>query len=98
MMRTLASKRFGGNINFVIADIRREMEVVPFIPFRICMADGREYAVPTVDHVYLPPPGGRVIVAHDDGTTSVLPALLISGILRQSAPVNPSPPAPHPPA
>src|SRR5438067_1902182 len=39
----------------VIADIRKHLELVPFTPFTVRTADGREYPVPTIDHVYLPP-------------------------------------------
>jgi hypothetical protein len=66
----------------MIADIRRHLEVVPFVPFAIRMADGREYTAPTIDHVYLPPGGSRVVVADDQGVTVALPAFLISGLVQ----------------
>ena len=69
----------------VIADIRKHLETVPFVPFAIRVADGREYPVPTIDHVYLPPGGSRVVVADDDGITVALPALLISGLVQGRA-------------
>jgi len=50
-------------------------------PFRIRIADGHEYPVPTVDHIYLPPGSARVVVSDDAGSVAVLPALLISGLL-----------------
>jgi hypothetical protein len=46
------------------------------------MSDGQEYPVPTVDHVYLPPAGRRVVVSDDDGVTAVLPALHVTGVLE----------------
>ena len=65
----------------MISDIRKHLETVPFEPFRLRTADGREYPVPTIDHIYLPPGSGRVAVTDDEGLVALLPALLISGIL-----------------
>jgi hypothetical protein len=39
----------------------------------------------TIDHVYLPPGGTRVVIADDEGITFVLPAMLISGLLQGPA-------------
>lgn len=68
----------------MIADIRKHLEVTPFVPFRIRIADGHEYFVPTVDHIYLPPGSTRVVVADDEGVVTVLPALLISGLVHSA--------------
>jgi hypothetical protein len=75
----------------MIADIRKHLETVPFVPFAIRVADGREYPVPTIDHVYLPPGGSSVVVADDDGITIVLPALLISGLVQGPVSGKPKP-------
>jgi hypothetical protein len=69
----------------MIADIRKHLEIVPFVPFAIRTADGREYLVPTIDHVYLPPGGARVVVSDDNGITVALPSLLISGLVQGPA-------------
>ncbi len=69
----------------MIADIRKHLEIVPFTPFALRTADGREYAIPTIDHVYLPPGSSRVVVSDDDGITVALPALLISGLVQGPA-------------
>ena len=66
----------------MISDIRKHLAVVPFSPFSIRTADGQEYPVPTLDHIYLPPGGQRVVVADDQGLVAVLPALLISGLIH----------------
>lgn len=66
----------------MIADIRKHLEVTPFVPFTLRTADGWEYPVPTFDHIYLPPSGGRVVVSDDDGIVVVLPSLLISGLVQ----------------
>ena len=76
----------------MIGDIRKHLETAPFRPFRIRMADDREYPVPTIDHIYLPPGASRVVVTDDEGLISLLPALLISGLLHspESADRKPS--------
>ncbi len=65
-------------------DIRKHLGVTPFVPFAVRTADGREYAVPTIDHIYLPPTGGRVVISDDEGVVVVLPGLLISGLVHAS--------------
>ena len=65
-------------------DIRKHLEITPFVPFSVRTADGREYAVPTVDHIYLPPAGGRVVISDDEGVVVVLPGLMISGLVHAS--------------
>ena len=69
----------------MIGDIRKHLEMTPFVPFSIRTADGHEYRVPTTDHVYLPPGGARVVVSDDEGVVVVLPGLLISGLVHRSA-------------
>jgi hypothetical protein len=64
------------------SDIRKHLEITPFIPFAVRTAAGREYAVPTIDHIYLPPSGGRVVISDDEGVVVVLPALMISGVVH----------------
>ena len=77
----------------MIGDIRKHLEISPFIPFRVRTADGREYPVPTLDHIYLPPGNGRVVISDDAGIVVVLPALLISGLLHAEAVPQPTPSA-----
>ena len=69
----------------MIGDIRKHLEISPFVPFRVRTADGHEYPVPTLDHIYLPPGSGRVVISDDAGIVVVLPALLISGLLHTEA-------------
>ena len=69
----------------MVGDVRKHLEITPFVPFTIRTADGREYAVPTIDHIYLPPVGGRVVVSDDEGVVVVLPGLLITGVVHKSA-------------
>ncbi|HTD88181.1 MAG TPA: hypothetical protein VK850_16520 [Candidatus Binatia bacterium] len=35
----------------MIGDIRKHLEITPFVPFSVHLADGREYPVPTIDHI-----------------------------------------------
>jgi hypothetical protein len=62
----------------MIADIRKLIAAQPFVPFTIHSANGTEFSVPTVDHVAVPPAGGRVFVFGDDETYEVLSPLLVS--------------------
>lgn len=66
----------------MVGDIKKHLATVPFTPFTIQMASGQEFPVPTIDHIYLPPSGGRVVVSDDDGYIVTLPALLISGLVE----------------
>ena len=63
-------------------DIRKHIEIAPFVPFAVRTAGGRQYSVPTIDHIYLPPSGGRVVISDDEGVVVVLPGLMISGLVH----------------
>ena len=63
-------------------DIRKHLGIAPFVPFAIRTADGRQYSIPTIDHIYLPPTGGRVVISDDEGVVVVLPGLMISGLVH----------------
>jgi hypothetical protein len=58
--------------------IRKLVEAVPFIPFTIDTAEGSELRVPTVDHIAVPPAGGRIFVFSDDDDYHVLSPLLVA--------------------
>jgi hypothetical protein len=68
----------------MIADLRDRRDKAPFVPFTIRTSDGRDYAVPTVDHIYFPPGGHRVVVANDKGFVSILTPLHITAIVEQA--------------
>jgi hypothetical protein len=68
----------------MVGDIRKHLAITPFVPFSIRTADGRENPVPTIDHIYLPPVGGRVVISDDEGVVIVLPGLLISELINSS--------------
>jgi hypothetical protein len=69
------------------ADIRKLVHAAPFVPFTIHLADGGQLRVPTVDHIAVPPAGGRIFVFADDEGYTVLSALMISRVSvdRESA-------------
>lgn len=69
----------------IVAEIKKHLEMAPFRPFAVRTADGHEYPVPTIDHVYLPPGGTGAIIADDQGVTIMIPARLMSGSLQNSA-------------
>jgi hypothetical protein len=62
----------------MIADVRRRLKRVPFVPFIIRTSDGHEYSVPTVDHAKS---GHRVVVFTDEHATTILGALHINSII-----------------
>lgn len=62
----------------MIADIRKLVEANPFVPFIIHLGDGSAVRVPTVDHIFVLPQGGRVIVATDGDDYHIIAPLLIS--------------------
>jgi hypothetical protein len=59
-------------------DIRKLVAAEPFIPFTIYTAAGAALRVPTVDHIAVPPGGGRIFVFSDDDDYEVLSPLLIA--------------------
>lgn len=74
------------------ADIRKLIRATPFVPFTIHLADGGQLRVPTVDHIAVPPAGGRIFVFGDDERYDVISGLMITRITvdREAAPSNQS--------
>src|SRR5207248_9198540 len=54
-------------------------------PFTLRMADGKEYAVPPPDYIWLPPNASYAIVHEDDGHFTVLPLLTMTGLRSKPA-------------
>ena len=69
----------------MIADVRKRLDCVPFVPFIIRTSDGHEYSVPTVDQAKISPRGHRVVVFTDEDATAILGPLHINGIINQQA-------------
>ena len=66
---------------------RKQLEsaVESGVPFTLRMADGKEYAVPHPDYIWLPPNASYVIVHEDDGHFTVLPLLTMTGLRSKPA-------------
>lgn len=64
----------------MIADIRKLAHATPFTPFTLHLADGGQLRVPTVDHVAVPPAGGRVFVFGEDERYDVVSSLMVTRI------------------
>jgi hypothetical protein len=72
------------------ADVRKLIHAAPFVPFTIHLADGGQLRIPTVDHIAVPPSGGRIFVFGDDERYDVVSGLMITRITvdRETAPSN----------
>jgi hypothetical protein len=62
------------------ADIHKLIHATPFVPFTIHLADGGQLRVPTVDHIAVPPAGGRMFVFGDDERYEVISGFMITRI------------------
>jgi hypothetical protein len=54
-------------------------------PFRLRLADGKEYAVPHRDYIWLPPKASSVMVHEADGHFTALPRLTMTGLRSNGA-------------
>ncbi len=61
-----------------VEQLRLMHHAVPFRPFQICLADGRQVVVPHRDFLSYSPSGRTVIVHHADDTYSVIDLLLVA--------------------
>jgi hypothetical protein len=68
----------------MIADIRKLLDVVPFVPFSIVTSSGKHYRVATPDHASFNPNGTRVIVYFDDDSHVAIAPLHISSIEQET--------------
>jgi len=74
----------------MISDIRRLISNEPFVPFTIHLADGGQLRIQIVDHVAVPPTGGRVFVFADDDSYDVVSPLMISRIMVNGQQITPN--------
>jgi hypothetical protein len=68
----------------MIADVREQLERVPFEPFSIRRSDGDEYAVPAVDQACVTPRGDRVVVIADNGAVAFPGPFPVDGLIQQA--------------
>jgi hypothetical protein len=69
-------------------DVRKLVHAVPFVPFTIHLADGGQLRIPTVDHIAVPPAGGRVFVFGEDERYDVVSALMITRLTVDREPAT----------
>jgi hypothetical protein len=72
-------------------DIRKLAHATPFIPFTIHLADGGQLRVPAVDHIAVPPAGGRIFVFGDDDRYDVISALMVTRLTVNGESVSSGP-------
>jgi len=61
-------------------EIRERLNLKPFKPFTVRLADGMEIEVPTGDHAHLHP-GGRTLFVHlEQGGTKILDVALVTAL------------------
>ena len=71
----------------MIGNIRKQLEITPFIPIPIQMEDRKDYSMPAIDPIYLPPPGKRVVDSDDESIVDVLPGLMINRLVCADDPL-----------
>ncbi len=60
--------------------IRTAVRNLPFRPFSLGAADGREYRINHPDFLFLTPGGRNIVVADNDGVLALVDVLLIASI------------------
>ena len=70
--------------------VRKLVHAAPFVPFTIHLADGGQLRVPTVDHIAVPPAGGRIFVFGEDERYDVVSALMITRVTVDREPATSS--------
>ena len=71
-------------------DVRKLVHAAPFVPFTIHLEDGGQLRVPTVDHIAVPPAGGRIFVFGEDERYDVVSALMITRVAVDREPATSS--------
>lgn len=63
----------------MLDQIRTLLKEAPFTPFKVKLANGVIYEVPTPDHAWITPGGmgGRLIVGTDDGLAHIISPVMV---------------------
>ncbi|MDD5201065.1 MAG: hypothetical protein PHC88_14835 [Terrimicrobiaceae bacterium] len=63
----------------MLDQVRVLLKEVPFAPFKVKLANGSSYDVPSSDHAWITPGGlgGRLIVGTDDGLAHIISPVMI---------------------
>ena len=71
-------------------EIRLRLLTQPFVPFKVHVADGREFNVPTPDHAHVRPGGMRVSIYTDEGREFILAARMLTGLAFDESHTEPN--------
>jgi hypothetical protein len=71
--------------SFALTRSQIEAAIERNLPFSLRMADGKEYAVPHRDYIFLPPKSAVVVVSDDQEHVFVLPLLTMTGLTYQGS-------------
>jgi len=67
-----------------VTKFREHMQVRPFRPYTICMADGRELKVLDHDFIAVSPEGREAVVFGEKGEYNYIDLLLVTSIRREA--------------
>jgi len=68
----------------MIPRIKELLHSTPFSPFTVRTSDGREYTVPTPEHVAVNPKGTYVVLFSDHDTHGNVAGLHVAAVVKQS--------------
>lgn len=74
-----------------IEQLRAAYDSVPFRPFVMHLADGRDIAVPHRDFMLTVPNGRTVVVVRDEGSVNIIDLLLVTDLEFRTVPMNGKP-------
>ena len=66
-------------------EIKRRLEATPFMPFKVKVAGGGEFDVPSRDHAHLHPQGRVLTIFIDEGGTEIVDVALVSSLYIKEA-------------
>jgi hypothetical protein len=69
----------------MMAQIKKLLHTLPFVPFKIRTSDGHEYSVPTSEHALVAPNNTSVSVYDDEGLVTIILGLHIASIESSGA-------------
>jgi len=61
-----------------IEQLRTTLGTKPFQPFRVRMADGRQFPIPHPDFLTMSPTGRTAVIFHPDGSASIVDLFLMT--------------------
>ena len=73
-----------------IDQVRTLLTAQPFVPFTLCLADGRQFPVHSREFIALSPAGRTVAVYQPNGLVDIIDLLLVTS-LQHSVSANVSP-------